>query len=275
MKHIKLFEAFVNETSSKSNEASNGAPEPLKLKGIKINNKNHLTFTLEISYFIGDEVVMGYLTTGTEEEAQDLKNKVEKAFKAGKIVSPSGIGYYAYNESVNQPVSEKVYQMTGSYGAKGIAGKVLFAFKKQIERIKYEGDEAATLEDINKVWSKWADKDGAKIIEQEVLKQIKDKESVVYIMATLAGKEWMADDVNGINAPGRPELLVRYPSDFVINIGFADDVDAGKFTRKLEGMQNSAVIDKTHTTVLGQFDEEILDNNIEIRAQLLLTIDAK
>jgi hypothetical protein len=94
-------------------------------------------------------------------------------------------------------------------------------------------------------------------------------------MATLAGKEWMADDVNGINAPGRPELLVRYPSDFVINIGFADDVDAGKFTRKLEGMQNSAVIDKTHTTVLGQFDEEILDNNIEIRAQLLLTIDAK
>ena len=80
MKHIPLFEQFINEKASKSNEASNGAPEPLKLKGIKINNKNHLTFTLEISYFIGDEVVMGYLTTGTEEEAQDLKNKVEKAF---------------------------------------------------------------------------------------------------------------------------------------------------------------------------------------------------
>ena len=99
-----------------------------------------------------------------------------------------------------QFVNEKVYQMTGSYGAKGIAGKVLFAFKKQIERIKYEGYEAATLEDINKVWSKWADKDGAKIIEQEVLKQIKDKDAVVYITATLAGKEWIADDVNGINA---------------------------------------------------------------------------
>ena len=40
-------------------------------------------------------------------------------------------------------------------------------------------------------------------------------------------------------------------------------------------MQNTAVIDKTHTEVLGQFDEEVLQNNIEIRASLLLTIDAK
>ena len=174
-----------------------------------------------------------------------------------------------------QFVNEKVYQMTGSYGAKGIAGKVLFAFKKQIERIKYEGDEAATLEDINKVWSKWADKDGAKIIEQEVLKQIKDKDSVVYIMATLAGKEWEADDVNGINAPGKQELLVRYPSDFVINVGFADDVDAGKFSRKLDGMQNSALVTKQDTAVLGQFDAEVFENNVEIRSQLFLTIDAK
>lgn len=84
---------------TKVNEAY-GAPEPLKLKGIKINNKNQFTFTLEISYFIGNEVVVGYLTTGTSQDAQKLKSKVEKAFNAGKIVSPSGIGYYAYNESV-------------------------------------------------------------------------------------------------------------------------------------------------------------------------------
>ena len=32
-----------------------------------------------------------------------------------------------YEEFVN----EKAYQMTGSYGAKGIAGKLLFAFKKE------------------------------------------------------------------------------------------------------------------------------------------------
>lgn len=174
-----------------------------------------------------------------------------------------------------QFINEKVYQMTGSYGAKGIAGKVLFAFKKQIERIKYEGDETATLEEINKVWSKWADKEGAKIIEQEVLKQIKDKESVVYIMATLSGKPWIKDEVNGINEPGRAELLVRYPADLVINVGFSDDTDASKYTRKLEGMQNSAIITKQETAVLGKFDTEVLDNNIEIRAQLLLTIDAK
>jgi hypothetical protein len=174
-----------------------------------------------------------------------------------------------------QFVNEKVYQMTGSYGAKGIAGKVLFAFKKQIERIKYEGDEEATLEEINKVWSKWADKEGAKIIEHEVLKQIKDKESVVYITATLAGKPWIKDEVNGINEPGRAELLVRYPADLVINVGFTDDTDASKYTRKLEGMQNSAIISKQETEVLGKFDAEVLDNNIEIRAQLLLTIDAK
>ena len=96
MKYVKVFEDF---TSSKSNEASSGAPEPLKLKDIKINNKNHLTYNLEIGYFIGDELVMSYLTTGSQKEAQELKNKVEKAFKDGKIISPSGIGYYAFNEA--------------------------------------------------------------------------------------------------------------------------------------------------------------------------------
>jgi hypothetical protein len=174
-----------------------------------------------------------------------------------------------------QFVSEKVYQMTGIYGAKGIAGKVLFAFKKEIERIKYEGDETATLEEINRAWSSWSDNSGAKIIEQEVLKQIKDKDSVVYIMATLSGKPWIKDEVNGINEPGRSELLVRYPADLVINVGFTDDVDAGKYARKLEGMQNTAIITTQDTVVLGEFDTEVLDNNIEIRAQLLLTIDAK
>lgn len=40
-------------------------------------------------------------------------------------------------------------------------------------------------------------------------------------------------------------------------------------------MQNSAIITKQETAVLGKFDTDVLDNNIEIRAQLLLTIDAK
>ena len=40
-------------------------------------------------------------------------------------------------------------------------------------------------------------------------------------------------------------------------------------------MQNTAIITGQDTAVLGEFDTEVLDNNIEIRAQLLLTIDAK
>jgi hypothetical protein len=176
-----------------------------------------------------------------------------------------------YEEFVN----EKAYQMTGTFGAKGIAGKVLFAFKKEVERVKFEGDQEKTLEDINKVWSKWADKDGAKIIEQEVMKQVKDKEAVVYIIATLGATEWIADDINGINSPGRAELLVRYPSDFIINVGFADDVDANRYSRKLDGMQNDALISGAETAVVGDFDSQVGPNNIEIRASLLLTIDAK
>jgi len=85
----KIFKESVNEDSG-----------PLKLKGIKINKKNPITFVLEVSFLIGDEVVISYLTTGTSQDAQKLKSKVEKAFNDGKIVSPSGIGYYAYNESV-------------------------------------------------------------------------------------------------------------------------------------------------------------------------------
>jgi hypothetical protein len=83
-------------------ESVNFYSGPLKLKDIKINKKSPVTFVLEVSFLIGDEVVMSYLTTGTSQDAQKLKSKVEKAFNAGKIVSPSGIGYYAYNESVKK-----------------------------------------------------------------------------------------------------------------------------------------------------------------------------
>jgi hypothetical protein len=88
-KQLKTLGESVNEYSG-----------PLKLKGIKINKKNPITFVLEVSFLIGDEVVISYLTTGTSQDAQKIKSKVEKAFNSGKIVSPSGIGYYAYNESV-------------------------------------------------------------------------------------------------------------------------------------------------------------------------------
>lgn len=174
-----------------------------------------------------------------------------------------------------QFVNEKAYQMTGIYGAKGIIGKVLFAFKKEIEKIKYEGDVEETLSELNKVWSKWADKDGAKIIEDLVMKQVKDKEAIVYVMATLSSSVWEAETVNRLNTPGNSELYVTIAGDFVINVGFADDVDAGKFARKLEGMQNSAIISSRETAVIGAYDSAIGENNIEIRSDIYLLIDAK
>ena len=172
-------------------------------------------------------------------------------------------------------VTEKAYQLTGSYGAKGIVGKVAFAFKKQVERVQYDGNVEATLNDLNKVWSKWANTDGAKIIETEVLKQIKDKNDIVYLVASLGGYEWMADEVNGVNRPERAELLARFPGDFVINIGFADEVDANKFSRKLGGMTNTALVSNTDTEILGSFDASVGYNNVEIRGSLFLTIDTK
>ena len=174
-----------------------------------------------------------------------------------------------------QFVNEKAYQLTGIYGAKGIIGKVLFAFKKEIERVKYEGNAEETLSELNKVWSKWADNNGAKIIEDLVMKQVKDKEAIVYIMATLSNSLWEADTVNRLNSPESSELYVTIAGDFVINVGFADDVDAGKFGRKLDGMQNSAIISSRETAVVGAYDSAIGENNIEIRSGIYLSIDAK
>lgn len=173
-----------------------------------------------------------------------------------------------------QFINEKAYQLTGIYGAKGIIGKVVFAFKKEVERIKYEGDSDATLEELNDVWTKWADKDGAKIIEQEVIKVVKDKEAIVYITATLSKRPWEADTINQLNRPGSAELFVTIPGDFVINIGFADDVDANKFSKKLGGYTNTPIIVNT-TEVYGTYDKEVGYNNIEIRDGVYLSIDAK
>lgn len=173
-----------------------------------------------------------------------------------------------------QFINEKAYQMTGSFGAKGIPGKVLFGFKKQVESVTYNGDAETTLAEINAIWSEWADKEGAKIIEDLVMKQVKDKDALVYIIATLGKEIWEADTVNRINRPDSAELYISIPNDFVINVGFADDVDAGKFSKKLGGMQNSAAASK-FTTVFGEYDSEIGSNNLEIRSGLFMSIDAK
>lgn len=77
-----------------------------------------------------------------------------------------------------QFIEEKAYRLTGMYTSKGIIGKVMQAFKKEIEKIKYEGDAADTLKDVNDAWKDFH-KDGVKIILDEVKKAVKDMEQVV------------------------------------------------------------------------------------------------
>jgi len=123
-------------------ESVNEASDSLKLKGIKINKKNPMTFVLEVSFFVGGEVVTSYLSTGTQQDAQKLKSKVEKAFNAGKIDSPSGIGYYAYNESVNE-------KYTGNPGDK-------------LVHKHYKNIEIELIEPTNKGWKVYQSVDGKK-----------------------------------------------------------------------------------------------------------------
>ena len=153
MKHIKLYEQFVNE---KKNETYIAYVDDKRTPGgsdKEIKNDYNLD--------VKDRNSSGFSIVGTKEDIESFINDYS-------IILDDGI-----------QVFEKAYQLTGIYGAKGIIGKVAFAFKKEVERVKYEGDADATIDDLNSVWSKWADKDGAKIIEQEVMKQVKDKEAVV------------------------------------------------------------------------------------------------
>lgn len=209
-----------------------------------------------------------------EEEGKRLRALQQKLHQQKMRKSNESFIYESFAEFVENQLNEKAYQMTGMYGAKGILGKVLFAFKKEIEKIKFEGNTDSTLEELNKVWTKWAPKEGAKIIEQEVMKGVKDKESIVYITASL-DTEWEADTINGLNSSGNAQLFVRIPGDFVINVGFAHDADANKFSNKLGGSTNDAIPMKTDLDILGAYDDLVGRNNTEIRGSLILSIDAK
>lgn len=153
-----------------TNESVNEASEPLKLKGIKINKTNDITFILEISFLMGEKVVISYLSTGTQMDAQKLKSKIEKAFSAGKVLSPSAIGYYAYNEGVVNEASytvkaDNAYQFIN--GATAVLGvylrdeKLESGVKNTLQRVvkdleglrKYffsRKDESVNTESVNK-----------------------------------------------------------------------------------------------------------------------------
>lgn len=167
-----------------------------------------------------------------------------------------------------QFVNEKVYRLSGPVASTGIIGKLMQAFKKEIERIKYEGDEADLLEEVNKVWAKWASKDGAKIIIDEVLKAVKKKEEIFYIIATLNAK-WK------VESSGTYAMRFNLPDDFVINVGFMDDANGMKYARKLGGMSNSAISTADTVELMGTFDDEVGQNNIEIRGRETMMVDDK
>ena len=171
-----------------------------------------------------------------------------------------------------QFVNEKVYRMTGIYSAKGLVGKVMQAFKKEIAGVKYEGDAEATLEEINKEWAKFQ-KDAEKIILDAVEKGAKSMDSVVFVTANLA-TGFHIDEVNKLNREGSSELFVGY--ELIINVGFMDDVDGSRLYKKIDntGMMNSPMANNSDV-IYGNYDPAVGDNNLEIRDSEYMSIDQK
>jgi len=170
-----------------------------------------------------------------------------------------------------QFVNEKVYRMTGIYSAKGLVGKVMQAFKKEIAGVKYEGDAEATLEEINKEWAKFQ-KDAEKIILDAVEKGAKSMDSVLFVTANLA-EGFHIDEINRLNSEGSNELFIGY--ELVINVGFMDDVNGRRLYKKIDttGMMNSTIANSSDV-IYGDL-QPVGDNNLEIRDSEYMSIDQK
>ena len=170
-----------------------------------------------------------------------------------------------------QFVNEKVYRMTGVYSSKGLVGKVMQAFKQEISKIKYEGDQKATLAEVNKAWTKFQ-KDAEKIILDAVEKGAKSMDSVLFVTANL-DKGFHIDEINKLNREGSDELFVGY--ELVINVGFMDDVNGSKLYKKIDktGMMNSPIASKKDT-IYGTM-ASVGNNNLEIRDNEFMSIDSK
>ena len=171
-----------------------------------------------------------------------------------------------------QFTNEKAYRMTGAYSSKGLVGKVMQAFKKTIEKVSYEGDQKATLAEVNKAWTKFQ-KDAEKIILDAVEKGAKSMDSVLFVTANL-DEGFHIDEINKLNREGSDELFVGY--ELVINVGFMDDVNGNKLYKKIDktGMMNSPLASKKDT-IYGDYDSSVGNNNLEIRDNEFMSIDSK
>lgn len=174
-----------------------------------------------------------------------------------------------YEEFVN----EKVYRLTGAYASKGIIGALMQAFKKEIERISHNGDPVETLEQVNAAWAKWAPKDGAKIIIDRVMKVVKKEEEIAFITASL-NAVWELNPEFGDGVGGVMRFYI--PMDFVINVGFMDDADGSRYSRKLDGMLNTPLFNQSRDIeIMGAFDAMVGNNNVEIRGRETMMVDEK
>ena len=170
-----------------------------------------------------------------------------------------------------QFVNEKVYRMTGIYSSKGLVGKVMQAFKQEISKINYEGDQKATLAEVNKTWSSFKST-GEKIILDVVEKGAKSMDSVLFVTANL-DKGFHIDEINKLNSEDSNQLFVGY--ELVINVGFMDDVNGSKLYKKIDktGMMNSPIASKKDT-IYGTM-ASVGNNNLEIRDNEFMSIDSK
>jgi hypothetical protein len=220
-----------------------------------------------IVYNSGNEVMV--VDKNKNQKLVDL-DKGERLMKGGsmsgwkhKMKTGGGVG--------ENNMYVKAYQLTGAYGSKGIAGKVLFEFKKEVEKLNLPLDLNKALNEINTLWNKWSISEGAKIIENEVVKVVKNTSDIEFITATLNQFKWEADTVNNLNNQGiKNKLWIRIPGDFVINVGF-NNVDASNFSKKLGGMKNDP-ININQTDVLGKY-KNVGRNNVEIRESLFLLLE--
>ena len=172
-----------------------------------------------------------------------------------------------------QFLNEKAYRLTGIYASKGLIGKVMQAFKKQIEKIQHEGDVTGTLIEVNKAWKKFQ-KPAEKIIMDQVEKGAKSLDSVLYVTANFSD-EWIADEINGLNSDdGSGALYIAY-NEMVINVGFNDDVNGRKLFKKIDktGMMNSPIA-SSKDAIYGDYDSAAGENNLEIRDAEYIQINA-
>jgi hypothetical protein len=171
-----------------------------------------------------------------------------------------------------QFLNEKAYRLTGIYASKGLIGRVMQAFKKEIEKIQYEGDATGTLIEVNKAWKKFQ-KTAEKIIMDQVEKGAKSLDSVLYVTANFSD-EWIADEINGLNSDdGSGPLYIAY-NEMVINVGFNNDVNGRKLFKKIDktGMMNSPMA-SSEDAIYGDYDPAAGENNLEIRDTELMNLN--